>query len=210
VRRFALVASRELAALDVGILPSAVAVQPQVRVLAVAALEPPAVRLFDLESGRLLNTLLHAPADERPGAGAFYGIEGLAWHPDGELLATACDDHKIYIWDWLSGRRRIALTGHNWEVAHVTFSRSGDLLASYGHDKTVRLWDHRAGKLLLTVPGSRWIGFSRDDRTFTARVEGRQVALCHLDMPDEYRFTEGHHDHHDRDDVCEVRHHGPA
>jgi serine/threonine protein kinase/WD40 repeat protein len=207
VRRFDLTAGRELTALDVGILPSAVAVQPGGRVLAVAALEPPAVHLFDFESGRLLNTLLHAPADERPGAEAFHGVEGLAWHPDGELLATACDDHKIYIWDWLSGRRRIALTGHNWEVAHVTFSHSGNLLASYGHDKTVRLWDHRAGNLLLTVPGSRWIGFSRDDRTFTARVEGRHVALCHLDMPDEYRFTEGHHDHHARDDVAEVRFH---
>ena len=32
-------------------------------------------------------------------------VEGLAWHPDGERLATACDDLKIYVWDWLAGRQ---------------------------------------------------------------------------------------------------------
>ena len=51
---------RELAALEVGITPSAVSVQPQGRVLAVAAMDPPVVRLFDLESGRLLNELSHS------------------------------------------------------------------------------------------------------------------------------------------------------
>ena len=37
--------------------PSAVAVQPQGHVLAVAAIDPPVVRLFDLESGQLLSSL---------------------------------------------------------------------------------------------------------------------------------------------------------
>src|SRR5262249_44564680 len=119
VRRFDLGTGDELEALDAGILPSAVSVQTQGRVLAVAAIDPPVVRLFDRESGRLLNALSHAPADERPGRRAARGVVGVAWHPDGERLATACDDHKIYVWDWLSGRQTNVLTGHSWEVADV-------------------------------------------------------------------------------------------
>src|SRR5262249_17998875 len=64
VRRFDLGTGRELAALDVGIRPSAVAVQPQGRVLAVASMDPPVARLFDLESGKLLNELSHARAED--------------------------------------------------------------------------------------------------------------------------------------------------
>jgi WD40 repeat protein len=206
VHRFDLGTGRELAALDVGITPSAVAVQPQGRILAVAAMNPPVVRLFDLESGKLLNELSHARAEDWPGLAPTAFVEGLAWHPDGELLATACDDFKIYVWDWLAGRQTRVLIGHQWGVAEVAFSHSGELLASYGRDKTVRLWDHRAGKLLITVPQARWLGFSRDDRTFTAQSQGTRLALCQLDMPAEFRRLEGRHHLH-REVVCDVRFH---
>jgi WD40 repeat protein len=192
VRRFDLRTGRELPAFDVGILPSAVAIQPQGRVLAVAATEPPVVQLLDLQSGRLLNSLSHAQAEGGPGIKLNHGVASVAWHPDGELLATGCYDHKIYVWDWLAGRTTGVLTGHTWEVATVTFSHSGDLLASYGHDRTIRLWDHRAGTLLLTAPPSRSLAFSRDDRHFIALSREGRTTLPRLDVPAEFRLFEGH------------------
>jgi WD40 repeat protein/Tfp pilus assembly protein PilF/tRNA A-37 threonylcarbamoyl transferase component Bud32 len=208
VHRFDLGTARELAPLDVGIIPSAVSVQPQGHVLAVAAIDPPVVRLFDLESGQLLNVLSQAQVDERPGRHATGGVQGLAWHPNGCHLATACDDHKVYVWDWLAGRPTSVFTGHLGRVLDVAFSHSGDFLASYSHDKTVRLWDHRAGTLLLTIPRAQWVGFSRDDRTLTAQAEGTHLALCHLDMPIEFRLFEGHrHGHHHRQDILDIQIH---
>jgi WD40 repeat protein len=202
VRRFDLSTGHERAALDVGIAPSAVSVHPQGRVLAVAAIVPPVVRLFDLDSGQLWNSLWHAPAEDLPRQHAAGGVSGLAWHPDGEFLATACTDHKVYVWDWVAGRKRRVLTGHTWEVADVAYSHWGDLLASQGHDKTVRLWDHRTGALLLTIPASSGVSFSRDDRIFFAQARGTRWALCGLEMPAEFRLLDGHPRHHQVCDVC--------
>jgi WD40 repeat protein len=120
------------------------------------------------------------------------GVAWVAWHPDGELLATACNDHKVYVWDWLSDRPRNVLTGHTWDVGRVAFNHAGDLLASYGHDRTVRLWDHRPGTMLLTLPPSMAISFSRDDRHLNALARGSRTVLCGLDVPGEFRLFEGH------------------
>jgi WD40 repeat protein/tRNA A-37 threonylcarbamoyl transferase component Bud32 len=192
VRRFHLATGREETAIEAGIVPKSVAAQPQGRVLAVGAEQPAVVRLFDLNSRQLLNELPHSQADGGRGDTPSHGVAWVDWHPDGERLAMGCLDHKIYIWDWLTGRTTNVLFGHTWEVARVTFSHSGDLLASYGHDRTARLWDPQVGTLLLTLPPSRTVRFSRDDRHVFALASKDRIALCQLDTPMEFRLYEGH------------------
>src|SRR5438132_14187297 len=53
-----------------------------------------------------------------------------AFSPGGELLATACEDQKVRLWDVASRKEKAVLAGHSDEVLMVTFSPDGTLVAS--------------------------------------------------------------------------------
>src|SRR5215470_12967573 len=80
-------------------------------------------------------------------------IARIAWSPDGEYLASSCDDKSIRIWDWRSGACVHTLTGHKREVRSVTWSPDSQRLASSSFDTTIRLWDLTTAKLLKKLEG---------------------------------------------------------
>src|SRR5439155_12653254 len=67
-------------------------------------------------------------------------ITGIAWSPDGKMLATAGQDRTISLWDAETGKELVR--GRcDAAVRCVAFSPDGTLLASGGGDGTVKLWD---------------------------------------------------------------------
>ena len=77
------------------------------------------------------------------------GVEGLgvAYSPDGKLVATAHDDGSVRVWDAGTGEMKARLTasdpalgGRRSEVHSVAFSHDGRTLAAGGQDPAVRLW----------------------------------------------------------------------
>ena len=73
-------------------------------------------------------------------------VLGVAFAPDGQMLASAGNDGTVRLWDPNDGQYIRSLLGHRDWVRGVGFSRDGRLLASTGGDATVRLWDPTTGR----------------------------------------------------------------
>jgi WD40 repeat protein/serine/threonine protein kinase len=149
---FDVVSGRELKRLASGVPPSVLRFHPQGQKLAVSSRASGTVQIWDLNTTKSARSFRHPS-----------GVFDLAWGPDGKLLATACQDHRCYVWQVDSGLRQAVLEGHHAEAVAVCFNRSGDLLASTSWDGTTRLWDPSSGKTLLTSQGAAW-RFGPDDR----------------------------------------------
>jgi WD40 repeat protein len=64
----------------------------------------------------------------------------LAFSADGQLLASASEDHTIYLWQLPEGNPLLILTGHTGAVNNVSFSSNDEYLVSGSEDGTIRIW----------------------------------------------------------------------
>jgi WD40 repeat protein len=87
-------------------------------------------------------------------------VVGVAFSPDGTLLATASHDRTARLWDPATGQHRSTLEGHTDWVSGVAFSPDGTLLATASDDGTVRLWDPATDTWRATLLASKAGGFA--------------------------------------------------
>ncbi|HKP92964.1 MAG TPA: BACON domain-containing carbohydrate-binding protein [Chthoniobacterales bacterium] len=103
-------------------------------------------------------------------------VNAVAFSPDGELLASASNDHTVKLWRVADGALLATLselpespgaTTHIDAVNTVAFSHDGTVLASGSMDRKIKLWRVTDRSLLRTMGGNEFIlgvTFSPDDQ----------------------------------------------
>jgi predicted NACHT family NTPase len=85
-------------------------------------------------------------------------VYAVAFSPDGKVLDTGEDDGRVRLWNVISGKELLTLTGHSTLVLSVAWSGDGLTLASGSHDKTVKLWDVQSGECIATFDHRLYAG----------------------------------------------------
>jgi WD40 repeat protein/tRNA A-37 threonylcarbamoyl transferase component Bud32 len=165
------------------------AFSPDGQTLAAGSTEETVVQLREMSTGKIVRTLKHDA-----------GVQALAWCPRGPaaevlpVLASGCQDHRIYLWGSKGSEPQGFLEGHGWEVPQLAFDSSGTRLLSFGWDMTLRLWNVPARRLSLTLPDVRILGFSILQGLRAACLQGTQVRILELDTPVVHRVLHGSRD----------------
>jgi WD40 repeat protein len=96
-----------------------------------------AVIISEVATGRIIARLIGQAGE----------LRGLAWHPNGQALASASKSGTIWIWDLKTMKSSRVLQGNAAQVQAVAWHPSGQFLASNDHAAAaVILWDMRAAE----------------------------------------------------------------
>ena len=131
-------------------------------------------KVWDAKSGQELLTL----------KGHFYGVNSVAFSPDGTRIVTGGADATAKVWDAKSGKELLTLKGHSDNVNSVAFSSDGRRIVTGSYDHTGKVWDAHNGKELLTLKGHtdnvNSVAFSPDGmRIVTSSTDGAKVWDAH-------------------------------
>jgi WD40 repeat protein len=181
VQTFELASGARIVALDQKIEATGAYFDPGGGRLAVFSRASTNVQIHDLRTTNPLPPLVHPSP-----------LNNLAWCPDGELLATACADKRIYIWAAPWEKPRNVLSGPQSDIKSLAFNHAGDLIAASSWDTTIRIWDPLSAAPPLSAPGTSGFFSPNDSQLVCSRPWGpvifaevaaaRECRVLHSDL----------------------------
>jgi WD40 repeat protein len=138
-------------------------------------------RLLALTTGKGFRVIEVDGQVERRFEGHDSTVNGMAFSPNGQRIASSSADGTIRVWDTTSGKEVVTLKANKKEVRSVCFSPDGKRLVSAGLDGTLRIWSPAEGKLLITLKGheggATCVAFSPDGKTIASGGADKEVRL---------------------------------
>jgi WD40 repeat protein len=114
------------------------------------------LQVWDATSGRILFDTTFAA-----GWGHSGRVHGLAWSPDGELIASA-DSTRLLIWNSVTWQLVGAYQNDIFGMTGLVWSPDGKSIAASGSTGVIRVWDSATGALLYAYEDPAWIIFALD------------------------------------------------
>src|SRR5262249_46234179 len=152
------------------------------------AFSPGGGRLASLSHGKVL--VWDAATGERLGSLGPDGDPnryGLAYSPDGRLLAVTTEEPAVGLWDVATGHEVRSFRGHTALVKNVAFSPDGRLVASGAGDLVrsdpgeVKVWEADGGREVYQLRGHTdpiyGVTFSPDGRRLVSASEDQTVKV---------------------------------
>ena len=144
-----------------------------------------ACRLSSTGQACAVRTTLLTEEDTATGLAAPPSVKGVAFSPDGRLLAGAYSDGTIWLWNRATGQAHALTLPASSPISanSVAFSPDGRLLAGAYSDGSIRLWNPATGQAhALTLPASspisaNSVAFSPDGRLLAGAYSDGSIRL---------------------------------
>lgn len=112
-------------------------------------------------------------------------VRGLAFSPDGSLLAAAGGNPgqfgEIKLWNVGERKEILSIRGHRDNIFAIAFSPDGKTLASCGYDRMVKLWDVATGKEIRNLKDHTdavfAVAFSPDGKLLASASADRTIKI---------------------------------
>ncbi|MEO5948389.1 MAG: hypothetical protein ABIP79_16345, partial [Chitinophagaceae bacterium] len=119
----------------------------------------PTVKIWDINTGRIIRTLKGHSSD----------INAVIFSPKGHFILTVSYDNTAEIWDAKNGNLLRTLSGHTKSVRSGNFSSDEKMVITGAEDGTAKIWNTYTGALLGTLNANTvWgiddVNFSPDNK----------------------------------------------